>query len=137
MKKLFEFTKVLFENPKEYNDVSDYEKKRHFFMVSRFMGIQYPLQAHLLNHIKINAAETINFWHRFLRKQYNRVPFWMYTKGVKKSKKDKEKKIKVSDSLVEEYARVNKIDKNLVYEAFEHFPKEISAELKDFKKVIE
>ena len=39
---LFEFIKVLFEDREQYAELARYDKAKQFFMLNRFMSIQYP-----------------------------------------------------------------------------------------------
>jgi len=133
---LFDFIKVIFTNPGEYKKSTPGEKRKHYFMCQRRFAINFPMQANALQHLKINQAAVIDFWHFFLRKQYKYVPGWMYTKGVKKAKKEKEKKIKVSEKLIDSYASKMKIDKKSIYDALEFYPEDILRELKDYEKII-
>ncbi len=131
---LFDFIKIIFTNPTEYLKVPHGEKRKNFFMIQRRMSINYPLQANVLQHTKINQSAVIDFWQWFVRKQYKQVPSWMYIKGVKKSQETKEKKINVSQKLISEYAKYFKIDRKSIVDALEFYPNEIIIELKNFEK---
>lgn len=133
---LFEFTKIIFESPGEYQEIGPGEKRKQFFMVNRRFAIQFPMQANALQHLKINQSGAVDFWQQFMRKQYNRTPKWMYTKGVKKSKEAKERKINVSEKLINQYCSRMTIDKKSVYDALEFYPDLMQKELKDFEKMI-
>jgi len=133
---LFEFTKIIFEKPGEYQNITPGEKRKWFFLLQRRFAIQFPMQANALQHIKINQAGVVDFWQNFMQKRYNRTPGWMYTKGIKKAKLDKEKKINVSGTLINEYAKRMKIDRNSVHDALEFYPNLMVFELKQFEKVI-
>ena len=133
---LFEFTKIIFENPEEYEKITPGEKRKQYFMINRRFAIQFPMQANALQHLKINQAGVVDFWQQFMRKTYKRTPGWMYTKGVKKAKQDKEKKINVSETLVNEYCRRMVLDKKSVYDALEFYPDLMLKELKQFEKII-
>jgi hypothetical protein len=133
---LFEFTKIIFESPGEYQEITPGEKRKWFFLLQRRFAIQFPMQANALQHLKINQAGVVDFWQHFMRKQYQKTPGWMYTKGIKKSKEEKEKKIKVSETLINQYAAKMEIDKKSIYDALEFYPEQIQKELKDFEKII-
>ena len=60
----------------------------------------------------------------------------MYTKGVKKSKQEKEQKLNVSEKLIDEYVKRMNIDKKSIYDSLEFFPDLMIAELKFFEKII-
>jgi len=133
---LFEFTKILFERPGEWQDITPGEKRKQFFMCNRRFAIQFPMQANALQHLKINQAGVVDFWQQFMRKQYNRTPGWMYTKGVKKAKEAKERKINISGKLIDEYVKKMRVDKKSIYDALEFYPDLMQKELQDFEKMI-
>lgn len=134
---LFELTKKMFEDPEGYKEATKGDKRKNFFMIQRRMSIQHPLQANILNHIMINQESAIDIWQRFLSKTYKRsTPFWMFIKGVKKVQEEKEAKLNIPSSLIEEYAKKNGMDLKSVWDAIKMFPKEMEKELKDFEKNI-
>ena len=133
---LFEFTKIIFEYPGKWQDITPGEKRKQYFMVNRRFAIQFPMQANALQHLKINQAGVVDFWQQFMRKTYQRTPGWMYTKGIKKAKQEKEKKINVSDKIIHEYAKRMGMDLKSVYDALEFYPDLMVKELKQFEKVI-
>ena len=136
MRDLFDITKIIFEKPNEWESVTTGEKKKYYFVINRIFSIQFPMQANVLQHLNINQAGVIDFWQHFMRKQYKRTPSWMYTKGVKKSKQEKEQKLNVSEKLIDEYVKRMNIDKKSIYDSLEFFPDLMIAELKFFEKII-
>ena len=134
--KLFEFTKIIFEKPEEWQEITTGDKKKWFFLLNRIFAIQFPLQANALQHLKINQSGVVDFWQKFMRQQYNRTPNWMYTKGIKKTKQEKEKKINISEKIIDEYCKKMIIDKKSVYDALDFFQKKMIKELKQFEKII-
>jgi len=133
---LFELTKIIFENPGAYQSVTPGEKRKHFFMINRRFSIQFPMQANALQNLNINQEGVIDFWQQFMRKQYQRTPGWMYTKGVKQAKEAKERKVKVSEKLVNMYCRKMSLDSKAVYDALEFWPDLMEKELKEYEKMI-
>lgn len=131
---LFEMTKAMFGDTNNYSEATKGDKRKNFFMIQRRMAIQHPVQAQALNGLKINQEQAVDIWKRFLSKKYNKTPFWMYTKGVKKAKEEKEAKINIPGTLIEEFAKRHKLDLKTVYEALTIFPKEMQKEIKDFEK---
>ena len=104
-------------------------------MINRFMAIKFPLQAQALGHQKINQVEVVNFWQRFMRAKYKRVPHWIYTKGAKKQKAAKEKKLKISSKEIISFAQFFKFDRKAVEKAIEFWPKEMQTEFKAYAKM--
>ena len=133
---LFDLTKMIFEDPVGYEEVTPGEKRKHFFMVNRRFAINFPMQANVLQHLKVNQAAVVDFWQTFMRKMYKRTPGWMYVKGVKKAAKEKEAKAKVSGKVIDEYVKFMKVDKKSVLDALEFYPERMTKELKDFEKMI-
>ena len=88
----FEVSKIIFESPAQYRDLTKGDKRSNFFILQRRFAINFPIQAQLLQHIRINMESVIDWWQRFLRKQYQKTPYWMYQQGVKRIKKKKRKK---------------------------------------------
>jgi hypothetical protein len=82
---LFSFIRIFFTDPVEYNKLTQYEKGKHRFMLQRFMSIQYPIRANLLNINKTHAAHIVDCW-RVVSSKYTRTPGWIWTKIDKTEK---------------------------------------------------
>lgn len=134
---LFELIDVIFKNPADYASVTDGEKRKHFFMLQRRFSINFPMQANVLQHLKINQAAVVDFWQKYLRETYKGYyPKWLYTKGVKKAQEVKEKKQNVSNELIKEYCKHMKLDYKLVRDALEFYPEDMIKELQNFEKIL-
>jgi hypothetical protein len=131
---LFDIIKCIFENPAAYKNASRIDKRKNFFMLQRRFSIEHPMQANALNRLRINQEQSVDIWNRFLSKKYNKTPFWMYTKGIKKAKEEKEKKLNISSSTVQEYSRIYRYDIKAVWDSIKMFPEEMEKELKNFEK---
>jgi hypothetical protein len=135
---LFDLTKIIFEKPNEWKDVTNGDKRKFFYLIQRRFAIQHPIQANALQALRIEQSCVMDFWQQYMTKTYRgRTPHWMFISGAKKAKEKKEAKISVSDSLVNEYSKRMEIDKKSVYDALEHYPDMMLAELKSFQKMIE
>lgn len=133
---LFEFTKTIFENPQQWEEVSNGDKKKHFFITNRMFSIGHPLQAHLLQHIKANPVNIMDIWQVFMKKKYQKTPGWMFTKGVAKNKLEKEKKTSLSEELIKEYCRVFRLDYKSVKDSLMFFHEKTVSEIKEFEKIM-
>lgn len=133
---LFDLIKTIFNDPVEYSKVPAGEKRKHFFMIQRRMAVNFPLQANILQQLKINQSAVVDFWQWFIRKQYKYAPSWIYTKGVKKSQEFKEKKSNVSSNLITEYSKYFKIDRKSIVDSLEFYPEKMTEELKNFEKIL-
>jgi len=130
---LFDLLNVIFKDPDEYANVSKLDKKRNFFMIQRRLAIGHPLQAHVLNNIKINPEQAVDIWQRFMFRQYKgKLPGWMFIKGVKKVKKNEEKKVNITNKDLIEFAKLNRYDIKSVRDAVKFFPKELKKEIDQF-----
>lgn len=132
---LFELIKIMFEDPIAYNKISNGTKKKHFFMLNRRFSIFFPLQAQILQHTGIDEISVVDFWQSFIRKQYSKVPNWMYVKGVKKVTEEKEKKSNISEASIKEFSIAFNYDIKIVKEAIAFFPDEMKKEINDFDKI--
>ena len=134
MVQLFDLTKAIFENPEEYKTITPGDKRKNFFMINRRFAIAHPMQAHVLNHIRINQSAVIDVWQRFMQKNYKKTPFWMFIKGIKKTKEIQEKKTNVSSESIVLFAKANQMDIKSIRDALEMFPDEMTKEIKNFEK---
>jgi len=107
---LFDIIKALFKSDNEWSKVSKIDKSRNFFMINRIMSIQHPLQANMLNNIKIDSVSAVEWWRFMMRKLYKTTPKWIYTSTIKKEseKKDKEYKAETLDLIREKYEVSNR-----------------------------
>jgi hypothetical protein len=81
--KLFEYIDLLFDRNSDWSKVKRLHKSKHHFMLSRFLSIQFPIQANEFNRMGIDSVSVSDYWHYQLGKSFNRVPPWMYTKTKK------------------------------------------------------
>jgi len=130
----FEISKIIFENPNNWLSVNNIDKRKNFFILNERFAINFPLQSHLLQFITVNIIDVLDFWKDFLTKKYNKTPFWMYIKGVKKTNIEKEKKINISNNAIIQFCNMNNLDKKSVFDAFKFFPDKIMQEIKEFEK---
>lgn len=135
--KLFDFMKILFEHPDKFKKLKSYDKARHFFMCQRFMSIQHPVQANYLQHLKVNSAEVINFWHDTMTRLYTKVPGWMYIKTSKAKETAKKSSVSVKEATIEEYCRRFGYSKRQVRESIDFFGDKMINELIAFEKMFE
>ena len=132
---LFDILNCMFKDPELYKEVSKSDKKKNFFMINRRLSIGHPVQANLLNHIKISPEEAVDVWQRFLLKQYNKkLPGWMFLKGIKKVKEQEEKKINISNKSIVNFANINNYDLKSVKDLVKFFPIELKLEIDKLEK---
>ena len=112
--KLFDFVKIMFTKRDSYAKIKESSKKRHHFMINRFMSIHYPGNAQLFNFNGINGNKVIDCW-QMVTSRFNRVPGWIYTK-TKSSKKNVKEKYQPSEEVLRFYMEKNEIGKREVEE---------------------
>ena len=105
--KLFDFVKIMFTKRAQYNTLKNSTKKRHHFMINRFMSIKYPSNAQLFNINGINGGNVVECWAT-VASRFKSVPGWFYTK-TKKAAKNKADKYIPSERAVTIYMDKNEI----------------------------
>lgn len=128
---LFDVIDVMFTNHAKWVDVTNYDKKKHYFMINRMMSIQYPLQANALQHLKTNQIGVVEFWFNFISSNYNYKPKWLYTKA---KKNEKAKKAKVSNESIMTYAKLYGYETKNVKKAIDIFGDEVVDDIKKLEK---
>jgi hypothetical protein len=106
---LFDLVKVMFTNPKRYEELKNSDKSKNHFMIQRLMAINWPSESQKMNRNGINGIGVIDTW-QFVTSRFKRVPGWIYTK-TKKTKVQESLEFKYSEELVEIYLKVNEISK--------------------------
>jgi hypothetical protein len=101
---LFDIIKNIFNQKEDvWKNVSKNDKSRNFFMINRVMSIQFPMQAHQFNKLKVSPPYVVDWWRNTLNTRFTKVPTWIYTK-TQKSEKSK-KNISEVNQLTEEFIR--------------------------------
>mgnify|MGYP000331634525 FL=1 len=105
--KLFDFVKIMFTKPDQYNNIKNHSKKRHHFMINRFFAIKYPSNANLFNLNGINGGNVVESW-AMVAQRFKGVPRWFYTK-TKKAPKKQVDRYTPNDASIEIYLSKNEI----------------------------
>lgn len=86
----FDIINLMFTNKVEFDKLSNSILSKNFFMINRIFSIQFPLQAECFNKLNIDTANVIRSWQTFATANlgYGKVPFFVYTKGSKKTNED-------------------------------------------------
>lgn len=136
MIQLFDYVKLIFsKNEKEWKDLKDTDKSKNFFMLNRFMAIQFPVQASYLCHYKINPVSVSDYWHRSLSSRFTSTPKWIYAKTVKK--KDQEKSLDLpSSEIVKWYCEKNEMSRKDFDWHVKFFGEKFTKELRDLEKIL-
>ena len=132
--KLFDFIKILFTRKEHYSKMKQFNKKRHHFMVNRFMSIKFPANAHLFNFNGINGGRVIDCW-QMVASRFNKVPGWIYTK-TKNSKKNIKEKYQPSEEALHLYMDKNEIGKREIEEMKQFCKDQFYSDLKRLENQI-
>lgn len=130
---LFTFIEALFDKEK-YANIPDSIKRRHFFMVQRFISIRYISEANSFNIIGISQIVAMDFWHMILSKKYSRKPSFLFTKTIKTKGKDKIDKF--DHKFITYFIRVTKMNRKDFNFAREIFPDMLFEKLDRLRKMV-
>lgn len=103
----FDIINYMFTDIKAFNNLTKYVLEQNFFMLNRTFSIKYPLQAQFFNKLNVNMASVVRFWQKFLvsKEGFGRKPFFVFTKGAKKSSESKAKADSFNKDLICEYCK--------------------------------
>ena len=132
--KLFDFIKIMFTKQEHYNKIKQFNKKRHHFMVNRFMAIKFPSNAQLFNFNGINGGSVIDSW-QMVTSRFNKVPGWIYTK-TKNTKKNTKDKYQPSEEALRIYMEKNEIGKREIEELKQFNKEQFYSDLKKLENQI-
>jgi len=130
---LFEYINASFTF--ENNEISNYEKSKHFFMYNRFLSIKYPNVANFINRMEIPPAAAVDSIVRFLKKNgHNSTPKFFYTKA-KSIEKENTWYPKDKDAL-NLYLSMNGYSLKLFNDSLKIDPKGTKADYEEFIKEV-
>lgn len=132
--KLFDFIKIIFTKKDHYSKMKQFNKKRHHFMVNRFMAIKFPGNAQLFNFNGINGGRVIDCW-QMVASRFNKVPGWIYTR-TKSSKKNIKEKYQPSEEALRLYMDKNEIGKREIEELKQFCKEQFHSDLKQLENQI-
>lgn len=131
---LFDLTKKLFDKNYKWENIKAYDKSKNFFMVNRFMSINFPMQSNLFNNRHIVSSAAVDSWRDVLNRLFTKPPSWMYTK-TKKSEKSTNKKYPEKETLFQ-WMKLNSLSKKDIDSVMELSPDEFIKELLQFEKML-
>ena len=132
---LFDYMKLVFSDDEKWAKITSIEKRKYFWMLSRFMSIKHPIQANLLSHFKINAESASDYWHKSMSALYTGTPGWIYAKTKKKD--DSTKKLDLpSPEMIRWYCNRNEMSRREFDEKAIFFGEEFLKEIRDLEKIL-
>lgn len=132
--KLFDFIKIMFTKKEHYSNLKNSSKKRHHFMVNRFMSIQFPANAQLFNFNGISGSKVIDSW-QMVTSRFNKVPGWIYTK-TKSTKKNIKETYTPNEEVLRLYMEKNEIGNREIEELKSFNKEQFYNDLKKLEKQI-
>lgn len=131
--KLFDFITLMF-NREEYEKIPRYTRGKHYFMITRFCSINFPVQANMIQKLNIDPVTVVDFWQNLLTKLYIRTPKWMYTKTAAKKKQNKNKY--VESETIDSYTKKFGYSKRQIQDAIDILGEDMINELKSYEKLL-
>ena len=129
--KLFDYINVIFSaNNAKWEEISELDMARNAFMLNRLMSIKFPIQAQMLNIMKISPVGQAQTW-RNIAKQFKRTPGFIYTK-TKNVSSDKTKKL--NEDAVAMYMKFNEIGETEFKDAYRFNPDAVEEALEIIEK---
>jgi hypothetical protein len=126
---------IFSKNEKDWKELKDTDKSRNFFMLNRFISIQYPVQCSFLCHYKIDPVSVSDHWHRSLSSKFSSTPKWIYAKTIKK--KDQEKKLDLpSNEMIKWYCEKNEMSRKEFDQHLSFFGSKFLDEIKSLEKIL-
>ena len=133
--KLFDFVKIMFTKKSQYDKIKNHNKKRHHFMINRFMAIKYPANANMFNLNGISGANVVESW-AMVANRFKSVPGWFYTK-TKKAAKNKADKYIPTEQAVQIYLSKNEIGMREFNELKQFAKQELYTDLKNIETQVD
>ena len=133
---LFDFIKLLFtKNDTVWNELTDHEKSKHFFMCNRFMSIKFPIQANSLQHYRVYTPAVIDYWRKTMSKLHSSQPGWIFAKTKKKEKEEKKLELP-SKEMQLWYCSKNEMSLREFEDSVKFFGQSFIKEIKDLEKIL-
>ena len=114
-------TTIIFQNKKDWAEVSNDDKESLFFIFNRYMSKHYPKKAQFFNVPNIDKSICMDIWFLSLQSERS-VPFWFWPGPTKKKA-----------PVIKDWEVVRdfwKMDMDNIYKLCELFPKDVKAEIK-------
>jgi len=122
-----------FHNEEEWNEISNTDKSKNFFMFNRYMAMKYPLQAHGFNHTKIDPAKTVDWFRSMFVTKKEPINFiWISTGKKEKAIRKKAIPQEVFKFLCEKY----EISMREINNLMEFYPLEFQKYCESVKEMI-
>lgn len=126
MAELIDVANAMFRSKNKWNEITDEDKEKFFFIFNRYFSKKYPEKAQLLNLKTIDKSSALDLWYYFMiDKPY---PKWFWSKSTK------EKTIIPDTDFKLLMSKLNLKDLDVEYLINNHFDF-IKEELKYYKEI--
>lgn len=135
----YEFTHIvnfLFKTRDKYENLSDEDRERLFFIVNRSFAREFPIHAEFFNKKKIDKSNAMDIWLGFChKKRFNNIPkWWSWGKPKFKTKTTKSISTIIKKDEIKYLAEFYDISEEDVLYLVENHTAEIKEEVKKLRK---
>jgi len=132
---LFDLIKQMFDRTSKWEKIKTYDKSKNFFMINRFMSINFPMQANMFNNRHITSSSAIDSWRDVVNRLFTKPPSWMYTKTKKTSPSVSSKKYPEKETIYQ-WMKINNVSKHDLDSMIQLMENETIEELMKFEKML-
>lgn len=85
----YDVIRMMFNGDEAFLKLEDKTLSRNFYVVNDRLSIEFPLQAQVFNHYKIDGAQVIRCWREFIRRRgFTSAPRTLFVKGKKRTQEE-------------------------------------------------
>ena len=114
MAELIDVVNAIFKKRENWNDITDEDKQKNFFIINRYFSKIYPDKSQLLNSKNIDKIMAMDTWYYFMDNEPYPKDFWSKSEKVTSELSDKEFKMLIKHLGIKkediEYLLVNYTD---------------------------
>lgn len=93
MAELIDVVNAIFKKRENWNDITDEDKQKNFFIINRYFSKIYPDKSQLLNSKNIDKIMAMDTWYYFMDNEPYPKDFWSKSEKVTSELSDKEFKM--------------------------------------------
>lgn len=130
---LFPYYRAFFDSTGVWSRLTDKAKMSHAFMIIRAISAKHPEYMQELN--KNHNVHLLDALHRAFSKPNGKPPSFMYIK-INRQKVDN-RLHKIDDKTIDDYLKINGIERKMFDFVFAEYPDKIVKELRELQKEYE
>lgn len=127
---LFPYYRAFFDSDGVWKNLTDKAKMDHAFMIIRALSAKFPDYMQELN--KNHNVHLLDALHRAFSKPSGKPPSFMYI-SAKKVKEDN-RLLKIDKQIIDDYLKINGIERKMFNFVFEEHTDQVLSELKALQK---